>query len=121
MNDVSSALHTAAIERAARVLEAEKLQVLDRDWTFGEHHLDLVATPGSDILAAVEVVIATRGSRDARIAALTESRFRQVADAARVWKQRREVLFGDLWVVLVSVDPASGTEVAAGNAATGVF
>lgn len=120
MNDVSAALHAAAVNRAARVLEGQKMQVLDRNWTSGDHHLDLVATPGSDILAAVEVAIVTRGSEGASVATLTESRFRQVTDAAREWKRRREGLFGDLWVILVSVDPAGGTAIDIGNAPTGV-
>jgi Holliday junction resolvase-like predicted endonuclease len=120
VNDVSAALRAAAVNRAARVLEGQKLQVLDRDWTSGQHHLDLVVTPGSDILAAVEVAIVTQGPEGASVATLTESRFRQVADAAREWKRQREALFGDLWVILVSVDPAGGTAVATGNAATGV-
>lgn len=120
MNDVSSALRTAAINRAARVLEGQKLQVLDRNWVSGEHHLDLVATPGSDILAAVEVRIVTQDSADARVATLTESRFWQATDAAREWKRQREAVFNDVWIILVSVDPASGIDVVTGNAATGV-
>ena len=55
MNEPSSALRAAAIERAARAIEADKLQVIDRDWQSGEHRLDLAATPGAGILAAVEV------------------------------------------------------------------
>jgi Holliday junction resolvase-like predicted endonuclease len=96
------------------------MHVLDRNWTSGEHHLDLVATPGSDILAAVEVTIVTQGFLGACVATLTESRFRHATDAARELKRQREVHFNDLWVVLISVDPASGVEVVTGNAATGV-
>ena len=55
MNEPSSALRAAAIERAAQAIEADKLQVIDRDWQSGEHRLDLAATPGAGILAAVEV------------------------------------------------------------------
>ena len=61
MNEPSSALRAAAIERAALTIEAAKLQVIDWDWMSGEHRLDLVATPGDGILAAVEV----RSSRTA--------------------------------------------------------
>ena len=120
MNDVSAALRAAAVNLAARVLEGQKLQVLDRSWTCGQHHLDLVVTPGSDILAAVEVAIVAQGSEGVSVATLTESRFQQVTDAAREWKRQREALFNDLWVILVSVDPAGGTGVTIGNAATGV-
>jgi Holliday junction resolvase-like predicted endonuclease len=120
VNDVSAALHAAAVNRAARVLEGQKLQVLDRNWTSGPYHLDLVVTPGSDILAAVEVAIVTQSSEGASVATLTESRFQQVTDAVREWKRQREALFNDLWVILVTVDPAGGTAVTIGNAPTGV-
>jgi hypothetical protein len=36
MNEPSSALRTATITRAARAIEAAKLQVIDRDWQSGE-------------------------------------------------------------------------------------
>jgi len=120
VNDVSSALRTAAVNRAARVLEGQKLQVLDRNRASGEHHLDLVTTPGSDILAAAGVRIVTRDSLAACMAALTEARFRQAADAARERQRQREGLFHDLRGILAAVDPASGTEVVTGNAPTGV-
>jgi len=69
-----SALRAAAIERAAHVIEAAKLQVIDRDWRSGEHHLDLVATPGGDILAAVEVRTVAHGTLGACVTAITEDR-----------------------------------------------
>jgi Holliday junction resolvase-like predicted endonuclease len=116
MNDNSSAPHAAAIERAASVIEAAKLQVLDRDWASGEHRLDLVATPGSDILAAVEVRTVAPGTLGAYVTTLTETRFWQATDAARAWMREHQTLFNDLWVVLVTVDPASGAEVVTGNA-----
>jgi Holliday junction resolvase-like predicted endonuclease len=55
MNEPSSPLRAAVTERAARAIEAAKLQVIDRDWQSGERRLDLVATSGDGILAAVEV------------------------------------------------------------------
>jgi Holliday junction resolvase-like predicted endonuclease len=120
MNDMFSALRTAAIKRAEQVLEGQKLQVLDRDWNHGEHHLDLVATPGSDILAAVEVRIVTQGTMGACVVTLTEARFWQATDAVRAWMRQHEAVYNDVWVILVSVDPVSGVEVVTGSAATGV-
>lgn len=117
MND-SSAVHAAAIERAASAIEAAKLRVIDRDWSSGLHHPDLVAAPGPDILAAVEVrATAQDPSLGVFVATLTEARFRQATDAARAWMRRREADCEDLWVVLVTVDPSVRVEVAAQNAA----
>jgi magnesium chelatase family protein len=65
MNEPSSALRAAAIERAARAIQADKLQVIDRDWQSGEHPLDLAATPGAGIFAAVEVRVAAARERAA--------------------------------------------------------
>lgn len=114
----SSAVRAAAIERAASVIEAAKLRVLDRDWSSGRHHLDLVATPGADILAAVEVrSTAQDGYLGVFVAPLTEARFQQATDAARAWMRQREARYEDLWVVLVTVDPSIGVEVATRNAA----
>jgi hypothetical protein len=59
----SSALRAAAIERATRATEAAKPQVIDRDWQPEEHRLELVATPGEGILAAVEVRAVAHGIR----------------------------------------------------------
>ena len=117
MNDDSSALRAAAIKRAAHAIEAAKLRVLDRDWCSGEHRLDLVATPGEDILAAVEVRTVANGSLGACVTALTEARFWKATDAARAWMREHRASYEDLWVVLVTVDPASGVEVVTGNAA----
>jgi Holliday junction resolvase-like predicted endonuclease len=116
MND-PSALRADAIERAARVIEAAKLQVLDRDWSSGEYHLDLVATPGSDLLAAVEVRIVAPDAPSASVTTLTEARFRQATDAARAWIREHEAPYNDVWVVLVAVNPASGVQVVTGNTA----
>jgi Holliday junction resolvase-like predicted endonuclease len=116
MND-SSAVRAAAIERAASAIEAVKLRVLDRDWWSGEHHLDLVATPGGDILAAVEVRTVAHGDLSACVTALTEARFCQATDAARAWMREHRARYEDLWVVLVTVDPDTGIRLVTGNAA----
>jgi Holliday junction resolvase-like predicted endonuclease len=106
-----SAKRAAAIERAAHAIEAAKLQVIDRDWQSGEHHLDLVATPGTDILAAVEVRTVAHGT----LTAITEDRFRQVTDAARAWMREHDARYDDLWLIIVTLDPDGYAEVALGN------
>jgi Holliday junction resolvase-like predicted endonuclease len=83
MNEPSSALRAAAIKRAARAIEADKLQVILRDWQSGEHRLDLVATPGAGILAAVEVRGVAHGTLGACITAVSEDRIRQLTGARR--------------------------------------
>lgn len=119
MND-SSAVRTAAIEQAVNAIEAAKLRVIDRDWNSGGHHLDLVATPGEDILAAVEVRAVAHGTLGPCVTAVTEARFWQAADAARAWMREHGTRYEDLWLVVVTVDPDGCAEVAAGNAAEGV-
>jgi len=71
VNEPSSPVRAAAIDRAARVLEAGRLQVIDRDWQSGEHRLDLVATPGAGILAAVEVRDAPPAAKGADVPAVS--------------------------------------------------
>jgi Holliday junction resolvase-like predicted endonuclease len=112
-----SALRAAAIERAAQVIEAAKLQVIDRDWRSGEHHLDLVATPGGEILAAVEVRTVAHGTLGACVTAITEDRFRQVTDAAHAWMREHDARHDDLWLIIVTLDPDGSVELALGNAA----
>ena len=112
-----SALRAAAIERAAQVIEAAKLQVIDRDWRSGEHHLDLVATPGGDILAAVEVRTVAHGTLGACVTAITEDRFRQVTGAAHAWMREHDARHDDLWLIIVTLDPDGSVELALGNAA----
>jgi Holliday junction resolvase-like predicted endonuclease len=112
MND-SSARRAAAIERAAHAIEAAKLRVIGRDWRSGEHHLDLVATPGTDILAAVEVRAVVHGT----LTAITEVRFRQATDAAHAWMREHDVRYDDLWLIIVTLDPDGTSEFALGNAA----
>jgi len=112
-----SALGTDAVDRAASAIEAMNLRVLDRDWAFGRHHLDLVATPGGDILAAVEVRVTGHGTTGACVAALTEARFQQATDAGRAWMRQHGSRYEDLWVVLVTVDPDRGVRLVTGNAA----
>jgi Holliday junction resolvase-like predicted endonuclease len=116
MND-PSALRADAIERAARVIKAAKLQVLDRDWSSGGHHLDLVTTPGSDILAVLVVRAAKPGGARASLTVLSEAGFREATDALRAWMRERGTVYHDLWVVTVTVDPVTGVEVSLGNAA----
>jgi Holliday junction resolvase-like predicted endonuclease len=113
----SSAMRTAAIERAASAIEAAKLQVLDRDWSSGRHHLDLVTTPGGDILAAVQVRTVPYETPGPYVTALTEDRFCQVTDALRAWAAEQGACYEDLWVIVVTVDPGAGIAVSAENAA----
>lgn len=120
MNDVSCGVRAAAIERAARVLEQQQLQVLDRDWTWDEHYLDLVATPGAGIMAAVEVMPVAAGTPGVRAATLTETRFREAAGAVRAWARQHRAMCKVVWIVLVTVDPAAGLHVLTANAAAGV-
>jgi Holliday junction resolvase-like predicted endonuclease len=115
MNEPSSALRTAAIERAARVIEAAKLQVIDRDWQSGEHRL--VATPGESILAAVEVRAVAHGTLNACITAVSEDRIRQLTGAVREWIREHDTRYDDLWLVIVTVDPDGSAELVVGNAA----
>ena len=119
MND-SSAVRAAAIERAVHAIEAAKLRVIGRDWNSGGHHLDLVATPGEDILAVVEVRAVAHGTLGPCVTAVTEARFWQAADAARAWMREHGTRYEDLWLLVVTVDPDGCAEVAAGNAAEGV-
>ncbi len=107
-----SAQRAAVIERAAHVIEAAKLQVIDRDWRSGEHHLDLVATPGTDILAAVEVRAVAHGT----LTAITEHRFRQTTDAAHAWMREHDARYDDLWLIIVTLDPRGTAGLALGNA-----
>jgi Holliday junction resolvase-like predicted endonuclease len=117
MNDVSAA-HADAVERAARALKEKGLQVLDQGWGGGEHRLDLVASPGSDILAAVEVAVAPPCPLGVSVATLTEARFWKATDALREWiRQHGPAAYNDLWVVLVTVDPNNGCEAVTANAA----
>ena len=116
MNEPSSALRAAAIERVAGAIEAVKLQVIGRDWQSGEHRLDLVATPGNGILAAVEVRAVAHGTLDACITAISEDRIRQVTGAAREW-MREHARYEDLWLVIVMVDLDGSVELVVGNAA----
>jgi Holliday junction resolvase-like predicted endonuclease len=119
VND-SCAGRAAAIERAANAIEAAKLRVIDRDWSSGGHHLDLVATPGEDILAAVEVRAVAHGIPGACVTAVTEDRFRQATDASRAWMREHGTRYEDLWLVIVTVDPDGCAEATVGNAAEGV-
>lgn len=91
--------------------------MLDQGRERGGHRLDLVASPGSDILAAVEVTVAAPCAPGVCMAALTEDRFRKATGALREWMRQREALYRDLWVVLVTVDPDHGTGVVTANAA----
>jgi Holliday junction resolvase-like predicted endonuclease len=116
MNEPSSALPTAAIARASRAIEAAKLQVIDRDWQSREHRLDLVATPGEGILAAVEVWGIALGTFDTLITAISEDRVRQLAGAAREWMREHHADYGTLWLVIVTVDPNGSIELIVGNA-----
>lgn len=119
MNDVSSAVRAAALKQAEQALEEQELRVLDRDWTYEDLRLDLVVTPGSDILGAVEVKVVAEGTLGACVATLTEARFWQVTDALQEWQRQHEGAYRDLWVILVTVDPVGGLQVVTGNA-TGV-
>jgi Holliday junction resolvase-like predicted endonuclease len=110
MNEPSSTPSAAAIERAALAIEAVKLQVIDRDWQSGEHRLDLVATPGDGILAAVEVRAVAHGTRDERITAISEDRIRQLTGAAHEWIREHDARYDDLWLVIVMVDPDGSVE-----------
>ena len=116
MNKPSSALRTAAIEQAALTIEAAKLQVIGRDWQSGEHRLDLVATPGDGILAAVEVRVVAHGELDACITAISEDRIRRLTGAGREWIREHDD-YDDLWVVIVMVDPDGSVELVVGDAA----
>ena len=91
--------------------------MIDRDWQSGEHRLDLVATPGDGILAAVEVRAVAHGTLGACVTAISEDRIRQLTDAARAWMREHDARYDDLWVVMVTVDPDGCAEVVAGNAA----
>ena len=117
MNEPSSALRAAAIERAARAIQADKLQVIDRDWQSGEHRLDLAATPGAGIFAAVEVRAVAHGAPGACITAISEDRIRQLTDAGRAWIREHDIRYDDLWVVIATVDPDGSAGLVAGNAA----
>ena len=117
MNEPSSALRAAAIEQAARAIEADKLQVIDRDWESGEHRLALAATPGAGILAAVEVRAVAHGTPGACITAISEDRIRQLTGAGREWIRQHDARYDDLWVVIVTVDPDGSVELVVGNAA----
>jgi len=112
-----SALRATAIERASQVIEAAKLQVIDRDWRSGEHHLDLVATPGGDILAAVEVRAVAHGTLGACLTAITQDRCSQVAGAAHAWMREHDGHYDDLWLIIVTLDPDGSVELALANAA----
>ena len=117
MNEPTSALPKAAIDLAARAIEAAKLQVIDRDWQSGGHRLDLVATPGDSILAAVEVRVVAHGTPDARSPAISEDRIRQLTGAAHAWMREHDARYDDLWLVIVMVDPDGSVELVVGNAA----
>jgi Holliday junction resolvase-like predicted endonuclease len=117
MNEPSSALRAAAIERDARAIEAAKLQVIDRDWQSGEHRLDLVATPGDGILAAVEVRAVAHGTLGACITAISEDRIRQLTGAGHEWMREHDAGYDVLWLVIVTVDPDGSVELVVGNAA----
>ena len=115
MNEPSSALRAAAIERAALTIEAAKLQVIDRDWQSGEHRLDLVATPGDGIVAAVEVEAVAHGTPDACITAISEDRIQRLTCAGRAWMRGHD--YDDLWLVIVMVDPDGPVALVVGDAA----
>jgi Holliday junction resolvase-like predicted endonuclease len=117
MNEPSSPLRAAAIERAALAIEAAKLQVIDRDWQSGEHRLDLVATPGEGILAAVEVQSVAHGTLDADVRAISEDRIRQLTGAGREWMRQHDDDYDDLWLVIVMVDPDGSVGLVVGDAA----
>ena len=115
MNEPSSALRAAAIERAARAIEADKLQVIDRDWQSGEHRLDLVATPGEGILAAVEVRAVAHGTLGTCVTAIGEDRIRRLTGAGREWMREHDD-YDDLWLVIVMVDLDGPVALVVGNA-----
>jgi Holliday junction resolvase-like predicted endonuclease len=118
MNEPSSPLRAAVIERAARAIEAAKLKVINRDWRSGEHRLDLVATPGDGILAAVEVRDVAHGTLGACVTAISEDRIRQLTGAGgREWMREHDDDYGDLWLVIVMVDPDGSVELVVGDAA----
>ena len=116
MNEPSSALRAAAIEQAARAIEADKLQVIDRDWQSGEHRLELTATPGAGILAAVEVRAVAHGTPGACITAISEDRIRQLTGAGREWIRQHDARYDDLWLVIVTAGPDGSAGLVAGNA-----
>lgn len=113
----SSALRATAIDRAARAIEAAKLQVIDRDWQPGEHRLDLVATPGEGIHAGVEVRAVAHGTLGACVMAITEDRIRQLTGAARAWMREHDTGYDALWLVIVTVHPDGSVGLIARNAA----
>jgi Holliday junction resolvase-like predicted endonuclease len=117
MNEPSPAVRAAAIEVAARAIEADKLQVIDRAWQAGGHSLDLVATPGAGILAAVEVRAVAHGTLGACITAVSEDRIRQLTGAGRAWIREHDTRYDDLWVVIVTVDPGGSAGLVVGNPA----
>jgi DNA processing protein len=107
-----SATRAAAIDLAAYVIEAAKLRVLDRDWQSGEHHLDLVATPGGDILAAVEVRAVAHGTLETCVTAITQDRGHHVTDAAHAWIREHDGRYDDeLWLIIVTLDPDGSVRV----------
>jgi Holliday junction resolvase-like predicted endonuclease len=105
MNEPSSTLRVAAIEVAARMTEAAKLQVSGRGWRSEEHRLDLVAIRGDGILATVEVRAVEHGTLDACITPTCEDRIRQLAGPAREWTRGYDAAYHDPWMVIVTVDP----------------
>jgi Holliday junction resolvase-like predicted endonuclease len=117
MNEPSPDLRAAAIEAAARAIEAAKLRVIDRDWQSGDHRLDMVATPGEGILAAVEVRAVAHDALGPCAAAITEDRVRHLTGAARAWMREHDAGDDDLWLVIVTVDPDGSVELAVANAA----
>ena len=117
MNELSSALRAAAIERVAGAIEAVKLQVIGRDWQSGEHRLDLVATPGDGILAAVEVRAVAHGALGACVTAISADRILQLVGAGHAWMREHDARYDDLWLVIVTVDPDGSAGLVVGDAA----
>jgi hypothetical protein len=117
MNEPSSALRAAVIERAARAIEAAKLQVIGLYWQSGGHRLDLVATPGDGILAAVEVRVVAHSTVDACVSGISEDCIRQLTGAARERMREHDADYEALWLILVMVDPDGSVELVVGNAA----
>jgi Holliday junction resolvase-like predicted endonuclease len=116
MNEPSSPLRATAIERAAQAVEAAKLRVIGRDWQSGEHRLDLVATRGDGILAAVAVRAVAHGTLSACITAISEARILQLTGAGCAWLREHDARYDDLWLVIVTVDPDGSVELVVGNA-----
>lgn len=116
MND-DSAVPSTVSEIAVEAAEAARLQVLDTDWAYGDHRLDLIAAANEEVLLVTEVWVMPHGSPGGLATSLDEGRLRQAMEAGRAWISQHGTTHTQLWAVVVTAGQGSGARFVTGACA----